>query len=166
VDVVVGTYPDRHFAAGSFDAVTMWNSLEHMYDPLGVLESAAAVLAPGGSVTVSLPNFASYGARHFRENWFPLDLPRHLNHFTPESLKRAFERAGLVFEDLRQLRRTSSLRRSARYARRAGDGRLSTRLMTTRLGAGVAARYRAWRGECDLMIAAARKARASGGTRS
>ena len=94
VEVVVGTYPDRHFADESFDAVTMWNSLEHMFDPLGVLKSAAAVLAPGGRLSAGVPNFASFGAGHFRENWFPLDLPRHLNHFTPETLKGALGTGG------------------------------------------------------------------------
>ena len=159
VEVKVGTYPHRHYPDGSFDVVTLWNSLEHMWDPLGVLKSCAAVLAGGGLLYMSVPNFASFGSRYFRENWFPLDLPRHLNHFTPGTLAAAAGASGFEVSQTTALRRTSALRKSARYARSTGDARLAVRVMTTRLGAGIMSRLFATRGRCELMVACCRKVR-------
>jgi len=159
VEVEVGTYPRKHFPAASFDVVTFWNSLEHMTDPVGVLESAHAVLAAGGLLYASVPNFASFGARRFRENWFPLDLPRHLNHFTPDTLSAALEKAGFEPLWIRPLRRTSSLLKSARFAVESGDTRIPSRIMATRPGAGLISRIAAVADACDLVTACALKRR-------
>lgn len=161
VEVRVGTYAHEHFPAESFDVVTLWNSLEHMADPLGVLASAAAVLDAGGLLYVSVPNFASFGSRRFREHWFPLDLPRHLNHFTPETLAATMAKAGLELARTRPLRRTSSLLRSARYALDAGDMRILTKFLATRTGAGLVSRLAATAKGCEMMVASAAK-RAAG----
>lgn len=157
VEVAVGTYADRHFPAESFDVVTMWNSLEHMYDPSGVLLSAGKVIAPGGRLFACVPNFASWGARWFGKNWFPLDLPRHLSHFTPESLSSMLEDAGFGVEWTHSVRRTSALRRSARYAREDGDRRLLSRLLLSRPVAGLVARFLRLASGSDIIVVSARK---------
>lgn len=157
IDVTVGTLPHEHFPPASFEVVTLWNSLEHVADPVAVLTSVAKALAPGGRVLISVTNFDSFGAKHFRERWFPLDLPRHLNHFTPDTLRVALSRAGLVLESVAPLRRSSSLRKSAAYALAAGDRRIFTRLCGMRAGASLAKRIVGGAATCDLMFASASK---------
>jgi SAM-dependent methyltransferase len=78
-----------------FRAVILFQVLEHLTDPLSVLRRGAAVLEPGGSMLVAVPNFASWQARLFGPAWFHLDVPRHHHHFSPAALKRALEGAGL-----------------------------------------------------------------------
>lgn len=78
-----------------FRAVILFQVLEHLTDPLTVLQRGAAVLEPGGSLLVGVPNYASWQARLFGAAWFHLDVPRHNHHFTPEALTRAMEHAGL-----------------------------------------------------------------------
>ncbi len=157
VEVEVGTYAGEHFEAGSFDVATLWNSLEHMSDPLGVLRSTAQVLTQGGVLHLSVPNFASFGARHFGENWFPLDLPRHLNHFTAKTVEKALSAAGFEMLSVRPLRRTSALRRSARYAKTAGDRRLLSKVMRTKAGAETIGTLMKTASRCDLIVVTARK---------
>lgn len=79
-----------------FDLVVMFQVLEHMPAPHHVLEACAARLKPGGRLIVAVPNAASWQARVSGPYWVHLDAPRHLFHFTPESLRRQFERAGLT----------------------------------------------------------------------
>lgn len=79
---------------GHFDLIMFWHSLEHMPDPLAVLKEAARLLRPDGVALIALPNAGSWEAGVFRHRWFHLDLPRHLYHFTPESLGRALRNAG------------------------------------------------------------------------
>ena len=78
-----------------FDVIVMFNVLEHIGEPMPLLQECARRLTPGGKVIMSMHNLASWQARFAKEHWFHLDPPRHLIHFTPETLRRSLERAGL-----------------------------------------------------------------------
>jgi SAM-dependent methyltransferase len=80
--------------AEQIDVVTFWDSLEHLADPRATLTEAFRLLRPRGLVLISLPNFESYQAKHFREDWFALSLPYHLYHYTPATLTRLLETCG------------------------------------------------------------------------
>lgn len=79
----------------SFDAVTMMHVLEHTLDPAAAVAGAVELLAPGGTFFVETPNQACRGAQAAGIAWRWLDVPRHLNFFTPDSLRLICERAGL-----------------------------------------------------------------------
>ncbi len=83
---------------GTFDVVTMWHVLEHLEHPVPLLEELRSLLAPGGVLIVSVPNFASWQSQVFRGSWFHLDPPRHLLHFEPETLTSCLTRAGFTVE--------------------------------------------------------------------
>ena len=85
-------------AAPRFDLVVLFQTLEHLDDPSGVLRTCAAVVRPGGRIVVAVPNFASWQAMLFGGAWFHLDPPRHLSHFSRESLRRFLEAAGFRVE--------------------------------------------------------------------
>jgi 2-polyprenyl-3-methyl-5-hydroxy-6-metoxy-1,4-benzoquinol methylase len=78
-----------------FDAITCWHVLEHVPDPMAMMKWARTMLAPEGVLLVNVPNLASWQARHFRQLWMHLDVPRHLTHFTPQTLRELLKRAGL-----------------------------------------------------------------------
>jgi len=83
----------------SFDVVTLWWVLEHTHDPLSTLRAAHRALRPGGTIVVSLQNFASIGRLLFGTTWHHLDVPSHLYHFEPRTLRDILRRAN--FEVLR-----------------------------------------------------------------
>ena len=83
---------------GYFDLVVIWHALEHLDAPAETMREVARVLAAGGILMLSVPNFASWQARWFREHWFHLDLPRHLFHFTPSTLRRLLTDHGVQVE--------------------------------------------------------------------
>lgn len=86
---------------GQFDLVLMLNLIEHVQDPVGVLASIRARLRPGGRILLKTPNYDSLDARLFRgAYWGGLHCPRHWVLFTPDALRQAAERAGLVLERL------------------------------------------------------------------
>jgi SAM-dependent methyltransferase len=78
----------------SFDLIVMFQVLEHVTDPLGMLAQCRRLLRPGGVLIVSCPNFASWGAAFGGSHWFHLDVPRHLFHFSPGSLGAYLRREG------------------------------------------------------------------------
>jgi 2-polyprenyl-3-methyl-5-hydroxy-6-metoxy-1,4-benzoquinol methylase len=92
--VHLGDLASQRFADGSFDAVTMCHSIEHVHAPLSWLEETVRILRPGGCVVVATPNNTSLGQRVFGGDWFALDPPRHLHLFNMETLRRLLEKAG------------------------------------------------------------------------
>jgi 2-polyprenyl-3-methyl-5-hydroxy-6-metoxy-1,4-benzoquinol methylase len=85
--VFVGDIPDAPFAAESFDVITCFDVLEHVYEPRRVLAKVAEWLRPDGIFYVLVPNIDSAEARAFGSYWHGLELPRHLSHFSPLSLR-------------------------------------------------------------------------------
>ncbi|MGI8586543.1 MAG: class I SAM-dependent methyltransferase [Chloroflexia bacterium] len=95
IDVQTANITDLRLPSESFDAVILWHVLEHITDPEALLQEVARILYPGGTLLVAVPNFGSVEARLAKSRWFHLDVPRHLNHFTPQTLRRMLDEAGL-----------------------------------------------------------------------
>ena len=94
LDVFEGDFASWDLPSASFDIVTMWWYLEHVADPVRVLELARHVLKPNGLLALGVPNWASLDAKIFGRAWYHLDTPRHLYMFTPTTLQALLRRAG------------------------------------------------------------------------
>jgi SAM-dependent methyltransferase len=95
LDVVVARFEDLRLAPESLEAVTMWDVLEHLPDPVAALSAAREALRPGGHVFLNVPTLDSWDSRLFGDDWCGLDLPRHLTLFDRRTLRLVLERAGL-----------------------------------------------------------------------
>ncbi len=89
---------------GRWSAVIFWHSLEHLRQPARALSHAAALLSPGGTLVVAVPNATSLQARVFGDRWLALDLPRHLVHLSPPALLSKIEALELRVERVSYLR--------------------------------------------------------------
>ena len=83
-----------HELAGTADLVTCFHALEHDDDPHRFVERLTALLAPGGTLVLEVPNVdciwgAIFGA--WWDNWY---LPFHRLHFSRKSLRGLMERHG------------------------------------------------------------------------
>jgi len=94
-NIFVGDILDATFPEGSFDAITCFHVFEHVYEPGKVLERVESWLKPGGVFYMEMPNISSAGARIFGSYWYALELPRHLYHFSPASLRSLARASGL-----------------------------------------------------------------------
>lgn len=82
--------------AGHMDLITMFHVIEHVDDPAAVLRKLASCLAPGGVLAIETPNLDSLDARMFESGfWGGYHIPRHWHIFTPQSMRRLLEQAGL-----------------------------------------------------------------------
>ncbi|MGE3315142.1 MAG: class I SAM-dependent methyltransferase [Planctomycetaceae bacterium] len=121
IRVHLGSLPHPDIRPEQFDAVTMWNSLEHVHQPREVVRAAGQALRRGGLLVVGVPNFESWSYEHFRDSWYALELPRHLTHFTPETLCETVCREGFKVLSIQQIARAGCLRKSARRATASGS---------------------------------------------
>ena len=87
-EVRVGAFEEVALPDESFDVVRFSHSLEHLPSPRKALEKARRLLQPCGLLWIEVPNAASLERRFFGRHWFGWDVPRHLYHFTPETLTR------------------------------------------------------------------------------
>ncbi|HZR58755.1 MAG TPA: class I SAM-dependent methyltransferase [Terriglobales bacterium] len=94
-EVFVGDILDAPFSPNSFDVITCFHVFEHLYQPRDILERVANWLKPGGIFYAMMPNIDSAGAHIFGSYWYALELPRHLYHFSPTSLKGLASSVGL-----------------------------------------------------------------------
>jgi 2-polyprenyl-3-methyl-5-hydroxy-6-metoxy-1,4-benzoquinol methylase len=83
-----------------FAIITLWHALEHIHDLNGRLKKIATLLKPSGSLIIAVPNSNSPDAIHYREFWAAYDLPRHLYHFTPDTLKKAALKHGFRIKEI------------------------------------------------------------------
>jgi 2-polyprenyl-3-methyl-5-hydroxy-6-metoxy-1,4-benzoquinol methylase len=83
------------FADASFDAITMWDVLEHVYRPREVITAAARILRPGGVLIINHPNTASLDRKIFGQRWVGYDLPRHTYLYPAELLRQLMAEHGL-----------------------------------------------------------------------
>lgn len=90
IESIPGTEPLHvgpvELVPGTFDVITMVHVLEHIVEPVGVLETLRGKLAPGGLLLVEVP--------HHPANPFELLIADHRTHFTADTLARALAKAG------------------------------------------------------------------------
>ena len=92
--VTQGTLPDAPFAAGTFSTITLCHVLEHVRNPMPMLEELAWLLKPGGKLFVQVPNAACWQFLLLGKRWSGLDVPRHLVHFRSIDLEDLLEATG------------------------------------------------------------------------
>jgi SAM-dependent methyltransferase len=84
---------------GPFDCITMWHVLEHVPEPLHCLNELRQMLAPGGVLLLAVPDFGGWQAKLFGRHWLHADVPRHLFHFTSDSLDKMLSVSGYQVTD-------------------------------------------------------------------
>jgi SAM-dependent methyltransferase/predicted RNA-binding Zn-ribbon protein involved in translation (DUF1610 family) len=95
-DVRCGMFAEIPLEDESFDAVASWMVLEHVADPQHFVETVYRILRTGGSFSFSVPNGGGWERRVFGRYWLGYDAPRHLQIFTPRTLRRLLHRVGFV----------------------------------------------------------------------
>lgn len=95
VPTVCGTLLDARFPPASFDVVRLHYVFEHLTNPGETLDEVRRILAPGGRCYIRIPNIRSWTFRWFGTYWFPLDVPRHVIHYSPDSFRRLARAHGL-----------------------------------------------------------------------
>jgi 2-polyprenyl-3-methyl-5-hydroxy-6-metoxy-1,4-benzoquinol methylase len=79
-------FSDR-FSTGTFDCITFWHVLEHIHDLDKTIRKVKSLLKKEGALLIALPNSSSFDARHYKKYWAAYDLPRHLYHFTEQTVQ-------------------------------------------------------------------------------
>lgn len=97
IPLVGKTVHDADIEEGSLDAVTFWDVLEHVTNPVADLIRARALLKPNGVLALTVPDSSNLLAHISGRRWFGYKTAgEHLQFFTDASLRAAFEKAGIA----------------------------------------------------------------------
>lgn len=90
-------YPEEKITqlpSNSFDVITMWHVLEHISELTLRMEQIKNLLDKDGVLIIAVPNLDSPDAKMYGEKWAALDVPRHLYHFTQDTVDKLLSKFG------------------------------------------------------------------------
>jgi 2-polyprenyl-3-methyl-5-hydroxy-6-metoxy-1,4-benzoquinol methylase len=90
----VGDLLQCKLVKNSYDAITMSQTIEHLYNPKETLDECLRLLKPGGLLVMTTPNTNSMGAATYGASWRGWEAPRHLHLFSVDSLQRLTKKSG------------------------------------------------------------------------
>ncbi len=71
----------------SFDVITLWHVMEHLEHLHETWDCLHQLLSDKGELIIAVPNRKSYDANKYKKYWAAYDVPRHLWHFGPNSIR-------------------------------------------------------------------------------
>jgi 2-polyprenyl-3-methyl-5-hydroxy-6-metoxy-1,4-benzoquinol methylase len=80
-------FSGKILANEKFDCITLWHVLEHLHKPDETLNQIKRMINPHGVLIIAVPNSDSWEATHYKKYWAAYDLPRHISHFTYNTLE-------------------------------------------------------------------------------
>ena len=90
--IFTGMIEDQEFPPSFFDAIVMWDVVEHIWDPRRVLHRLVEHLKPGGALILSTPDIGAATARVMGRRWAFMTPPEHLGFFSAPSLEFLVDR--------------------------------------------------------------------------
>lgn len=117
LNVVEGTYEQLAQYEHVFDCVMCSHVLEHVHDPLDLLEKLKFALKPGGVLLLTLPNSLSGVREHFGADWRGLEAPRHIAIPSESQLFLLLVSAGFTVQSVADFRMETAVE-SLRIRRR------------------------------------------------
>lgn len=81
VQGIIETFrPERQF-----DAIVLFNVLEHLKDPAGALRKMSSILSPGGYLVLEIPSIDSFLAKKQKEDWEMITV-EHFSYFSQKTI--------------------------------------------------------------------------------
>ncbi len=80
----------------SMNCITLWHVLEHVYPLDDRIKIFHKKLEADGTLIVALPNMNSYDAKRYGSFWAAYDVPRHIYHFSPDTIKALMLKHGFT----------------------------------------------------------------------
>ena len=81
----------EEFKGENFEVITLWHVLEHIPNLDHTVDLLSELVKENGWLIIAVPNFKSYDAEYYKEFWAAYDVPRHLWHFSQDSIVKLFE---------------------------------------------------------------------------
>ena len=86
-----------------YDIITLWHVLEHVIDLDNYIETLKNKLKDSGTLIIAVPNYKSYDAIHYKQYWAAYDVPRHIWHFSQNSISKLFSEHKMIIQNIKPM---------------------------------------------------------------
>ncbi|MEM6262087.1 MAG: class I SAM-dependent methyltransferase [Bacteroidota bacterium] len=87
----------------TYNVITMWHVLEHVHRLHEYIDKIYELLKADGTLIIAVPNYQSKDANAYGEHWAAYDVPRHLYHFSPESMSQLLDGHGFTVDRMQHM---------------------------------------------------------------
>lgn len=87
-----------------FDVITLWHVLEHIHNLNETMKVLKTILKEKGKIVIAVPNIESYEQSVFEEQWAAYDVPRHLYHFSQDTMNTLILKHGLKIKKIHPMK--------------------------------------------------------------
>ncbi len=85
---------ENYHASKKFDAIVMQDVIEHVKDPVSLLNKSRELLNDNGVIAITTPDSGSLWARVWGKYWHAFVPPQHLYYFNSRNLKSLLQKSG------------------------------------------------------------------------
>ena len=96
-------YSDSNQINKQYNIITLWHSLEHVHRLNQTLDKIYQLLSDKGVLLIAVPNINASEKQYFRDKWVAYDAPRHLYHFSSETMLKFLNKHGLEMIELKPI---------------------------------------------------------------
>ncbi|MFO7462079.1 MAG: class I SAM-dependent methyltransferase [Desulfatiglandales bacterium] len=101
LDIRCGYLHEVGIAESSYDIITLFEVIEHLWEPIPLMQECRRILKPSGLVLLTTGNTQSWTVKFLGERWDYFDLALgHVSFFCPSSIVRLAEKAGFEVEKI------------------------------------------------------------------
>ena len=100
LNVTQGDFLNTEYEPNFSDIVTLYFVIDHMCDPIATLLKVRRILHDNGLLVIQVPSIESLQSRIFGDRWFALEFPRHLYHFSPDTITQLLDKIGFKIESI------------------------------------------------------------------
>ncbi len=90
-------------SAKKYNVITLWHSLEHLNTLTRFLEKISISLNANGVIMIAVPNYKSFDAEYYKQDWAAYDVPRHIYHFSYGAMEKLMEKFNFKLIQSKQL---------------------------------------------------------------
>ena len=87
-----------------YDVITLYHVLEHVHELRKTSKKIINHLKSNGYLVIAVPNHDSWDGKNYGKYWAGWDVPRHLYHFTTESMESFRDEFGLELKEVRPMK--------------------------------------------------------------
>jgi len=96
IEIKKGSLNSRHYPLGSFDIITSFEVIEHIYNPNEDMSSFYSLLRRGGLLYLTTPNFDSINRIIKKQRYHIIEYPEHLCYYTKHTIKQLLSAHGFT----------------------------------------------------------------------
>jgi SAM-dependent methyltransferase len=93
-NVKVGAVENAENPQSKYKMIVAWMVLEHLHEPVRVLNRLLNWVEPNGYLVFSVPDAGAFERQLFGDAYYGLQLPSHLYHYSPQTIRKVLNASG------------------------------------------------------------------------